>query len=385
VVSPILSNIYLDRLEQCAETVLCPASNRGPRRRPYPPYRALLNAARKHRLAGERDAATRLRHQAQPVPAREPNAPHFRRLWYGRYADEWLLGFRGPHEEAEAIKDQRKTFRRETLTLPRSEEKPLSTQARTASARFLGYEVVTPQADDTHDRAHHRRSSHGALGLKMPVEVIRTQCAHSRRHGQPTPLAARLHATDYSIVTQYQAAYRGVVQDYRMAFHVHRLWPVHRVMPWSLAKTLANKHRTSVNTIFHTYRATGATPPGPLRVLEVQHARGEGKPPLIARCGGLALRWHRHGVRTEKPKEVYGQRSEVVQRLLAQTCELCGAQEPCEVHHIRRLADLHKPGRKEKPLWIQRLGAYRRKTLVTCRACHEARHRERPGRRHVPL
>jgi hypothetical protein len=28
--------------------------------------------------------------------------------------------------------------------------------------------------------------------------------------------------------------------------------------------------------------------------------------------------------------------------------------------------------------------AYRRKTLVTCRTCHEALHRERPGRRHVP-
>ena len=28
--------------------------------------------------------------------------------------------------------------------------------------------------------------------------------------------------------------------------------------------------------------------------------------------------------------------------------------------------------------------AYRRKTLVTCRACHEALHRERPGQRHVP-
>jgi Type II intron maturase len=213
----------------------------------------------------------------------------------------------------------------------------------------------------------------------------RTKCAQYMRHGKPTHLAARLHATDYSIVTQYQAEYRGLVQYYLMAFNVHRLWQVHRVMQLSLAKTLANKHRTSINTIFHKYRATVATPHGPLKVLEVQHARGEDKPPLIARFGGIPLRWHRHGILNEKPKEVYGRRSEVVQRLLAQTCELCGAQEHCEVHHIRRLADLHKPGRKEKPLWIQRMIAYRRKTLVTCRACHEALHRERPGQRHVPL
>jgi hypothetical protein len=39
-----------------------------------------------------------------------------------------------------------------------------------------------------------------------------------------------------------------------MALNVHRLWQVHRVMQLSLAKTLANKHRTSINTIFHKYR-----------------------------------------------------------------------------------------------------------------------------------
>jgi hypothetical protein len=101
------------------------------------------------------------------------------------------------------------------------------------------------------------------------------------RHGKPTHLAARLHATDYSIVTQYQAEYRGLVQYNLMAFNVHRLWQVHRVMQLSLAQTLAHKHRTSVNKIFHTHRATVATPHGPLRVLEVQHKRGEGQTPLM--------------------------------------------------------------------------------------------------------
>jgi group II intron reverse transcriptase/maturase len=384
VVSPVLSNIYLDRFDQFLGTVLLPACNRGPRRRPYPPYMALLNAARKQRLAGEREAATRLRRQAQHLPARDPNDPHFRQLWYVRYADAWLLGFSGPRAEAEAIKGQLKTFLRDTLKLTLSEEKTLITHARTTSARFLGYEVVTQQADDQQCRAHHRRCLNGALGLKVPVEVIRTKCVQYMRHGKPTHLAARLQATDYSIVTQYQAEYRGLVQYYLMACNVHRLWHVHRVMQLSLAKTLANKHRTSVNNIFRKYRATVATPHGPLKVLEVHHERGAGQTPLLARFGGIALRRQRQSILNDQPKEVYGRRSEVVQRLLAQTCELCGVQGPCEVHHIRRLADLHKPGRKEKPLWVQRMVAYRRKTLVTCRTCHEALHRERPGRRHVP-
>ncbi len=138
-----------------------------------------------------------------------------------------------------------KVFLRDALKLTLSEEKTLITQARTASARFLGYEVVTQQADDQHCRAQHRRCLNGALGLKIPVEVIRTKCASYMRHGKPTHLAARLHATDYSIVTQYQAEYRGLVQYYPMAFNVHRLWQVHRVMQLSLAQTLASECSTA--------------------------------------------------------------------------------------------------------------------------------------------
>ncbi|HEY6409123.1 MAG TPA: hypothetical protein VIY29_16810, partial [Ktedonobacteraceae bacterium] len=36
-----------------------------------------------------------------------------------------------------------------------------------------------------------------------------------------------------------------------------------------------------------------------------------------------------------------------LQRVFADTCELCGSSERVEVHHIRKLADLEKPGRKE--------------------------------------
>ena len=119
---------------------------------------------------------------------------------------DWRLGFSGPREEAEAIKGQLKAFLRATLTLTLAEEKTLLPQARTASARLLGYEGVTQQADDHQCRAQHRRGINGALGLKIPGAVIRTPCAPSLRHGQPTHLAARLHATDDRIVTPSQAA-----------------------------------------------------------------------------------------------------------------------------------------------------------------------------------
>ena len=78
-----------------------------------------------------------------------------------------------------------------------------------ASARFLGYEIVTLDADDKHDRRSHRRCINGAPGLKIPVDVIRTKCARYMRRGKPTHLAARLHETDFSIVTPVPSGISG--------------------------------------------------------------------------------------------------------------------------------------------------------------------------------
>jgi len=289
VVSPILSNIYLDRLDQFVETVLLPVNNRGDRRNPNPPYMALLKAVQKARSTGDHKKAKELRLLAQHMPSRDPLDPDFRRLWYVRYADDWLLGFSGPRVEAEAIKCLLAEFLREALKLELSQEKTLITNARTESARFLGYEIINLSADDKQHRALRRRCINGSIGLKVPVDVIRSQCSKYMQRGKPIQLAARIHDSDYSIVAQYQ----GFVQYYLMAFNVHRLWWLHRVMELSLAKTLADKFKLSVSKVFRRYKTTMPTPHGTLKVLEVIHHRGVDKEPLITRFGGIELRWQK--------------------------------------------------------------------------------------------
>jgi group II intron reverse transcriptase/maturase len=191
VVSPILSNIYLDRLDQFVERVLLPTYNYGDRRKPNPPYMALLNAARRKRIAGEHEEARKLRQQAQQMPARDPDDPDFRRLWYVRYADDGLLGFSGPREEAGQIKVQLAEFLRDELKLELSPEKTLITNARTEAARFLGYEIINQDADDKQCRKVKRRCINGVPGLKVPVDVIREKCAKYMRHGEPIQRAER--------------------------------------------------------------------------------------------------------------------------------------------------------------------------------------------------
>ncbi len=379
VVSPLLSNIYLDRLDRFVENTLLPAYNRGDRRRNDPEYKALLRAARRAGDKGEFEEARRLRKQAQAMPSRDPNDPDFRRLWYVRYADDFLLGFSGPRHEAEEIKRRIADFLRGALRLEMSDEKTLVTHARTDAAKFLGYEVVVLDADDKRDHRG-QRCINGVVQLKVPEAAVKQRCRRYMRRGKPAHRPELLSDSPFSIVTQYQAEYRGFVQYYLMAFNAHRLWRLHHVMQRSLLRTLANKHRTTTRKVKRRMRVEVSDRGSTLKALRLFVER-EGATPLVATFGGISLKWKKEAHLVDEPKPVYnGLRSEVVQRLLAQRCELCGCEEgPVEVHHVRRLADLNRPGRGEKPLWVRRMASRQRKTLVVCVRCHRDIHRDRNG------
>lgn len=67
-------------------------------------------------------------------------------------------------------------------------------------------------------------------------------------------------------------------------------------------------------------------------------------------------------------------RNELIHRLLAGRCELCESTDRLEVHHLRKLADLNRRDRPDKPAWVHLMAKRRRKTLVICRNCHEDIH-----------
>jgi len=103
--------------------------------------------------------------------------------------------------------------------------------------------------------------------------------------------------------------------------------------------------------------------------------RGEGKAPLIAQWGGIRLaRTHKAAYLDDDPHPIYNSHSELLERLLAQSCELCGSHDSIEVHHIRALKDLQRKGRAERPKWMEIMAARRRKTLVLCQRCHKEVH-----------
>lgn len=381
VVRPILANIYLDRLDQWIETTLLPKHNRGEKRAINLEYRRWSKNAWRIDRRGKYQEARAMRVVARRLPSQDPDDPTFRRLRYIRYADDFLLGFIGPRSEAETIKRQLGEFLRDTLKLELSETKTLITQARREAARFLGYEVSVLQ-DDTARGKTGRRNINGVIGLRVPDDVLRGKCAPYMARGKPVHRPALLADSVFSTVARYQQEFRGIVNYYRLTSNVHAFSRLKWVMETSLTKTLAAKLRISVHRVYQRFGITLQTPLGPYKGLRVTVERVD-KKPLVAVWGGIALRRDLDATLDDQPSRVWNGRTELEQRLLAGTCELCGSPNRPVVHHIRALKDLKRRGRAPKPAWVVAMATRQRKTLVVCHACHQDIHAGRPTRQAI--
>jgi len=371
VASPILSNIYLDKLDNYAETVLIPQYTRGKIRKVNPAYNKANKALLHARKRRDRDEVRKLRHEKRRLPFGDPYDPGFRRLRYSRYADDHLLGFIGPKAEAEKVKAQLAAFLHDELKLELSAEKTLITHARTHPARFLGYEIIVQHGDSKIIAG--QRAANGKIGLRVPLDVIKAKRALYLCHGKPWHRSAMQNLDDYDIVRAYGAEYRGIVQYYLLANDVWRLDRLRWDAVTSMLKTLAAKHQSSVNKMAAKHMATIETPYGPRRCFEARIER-TGKQPLVARFGGIPLVRDKRAVLIDRSPshQVTYPRKELVRRLLARRCEQCGESDRVTVHQVQSLASLERHA--SQTAWAALMLRKRRKTLVVCRPCHDAIH-----------
>src|SRR5215472_10082042 len=371
VVSPILSSIYLDKLDKFVEQELIPQYTRGASRNLNPVYRETANRLRNARRRGDRVGVRELSKRLRKLPSRDPMDPGYRRLKYIRYADDHLLGFTGPKAEAEQLKASLATFLRETLGLELNQDKTLITHARSQPARFLGYDITVQHCNARVTRG--RRAANGIVALRVPPEVIKAKCAPYRQRGKPWHRPELQNLPDYDIVRVYGAEYRRVVNYYLLAQNVGWLSTLRWNAETSMLKTLAAKHKSSVAKIAARYKAKVVTGHGPRTCFEASLKR-EGRKDLVARFGGIILRQDRRAViHDPAPVPVHAPRKELIHRLLKRRCELCEQNATVAVHQVAGLRQLGKP-RPGQPAWAALMARMRRKTLIVCAACHDYIH-----------
>jgi group II intron reverse transcriptase/maturase len=373
VASPILSNIYLHRLDTFVETVLIPQYNRRVHRASNFEYKRTASAIERARKRGDRTQVRELRKRLRNLPSQDPQDPRYRRLRYARYADDHLIGFVGPKAEAEQIKQRLTQFLRDDLKLELSQEKTLITHARTGAAKFLGYEITVQHSNRKITRG--RRAVNGVVRLRVPTAVIKAKCALYLQRGKPATRSPLVNRGEFDIVATFGVEYRGLVQYYLLAGDVHRLNRLHGVMRTSMLKTLACKYDSTTRKMAAKYKAKIETPHG-LRTCHQVVIERSGRKPLVARFGGIPLKRQPKAVITDRiPERVIYPRKELPLRLLRGRCEICEQPDDIVMHHVRKLADLGQPGASQ-PAWAKLMAKRRRKTLAVCATCHHAIHAE---------
>lgn len=371
VVSPVLSNIYLHKLDEFVERELIPKYTRGKGRRLNPQYTRIWRRLAAARESGDRDQIRKLTRSLRAIPSVDPEDPSYRRLLYCRYADDHLLGFIGSKAESEEIKRKLARFLRETLALELNPDKTLITHARTRAARFLGYEITVQHCDT--QLTNGRRMVNGKVALMVPKDVIKAKCAPYRKQGKPWHRPRLQNLDDYDIVRIYGAEYRGVVNYYLPARNVSALHTLHWNAETSMLKTLAAKHKSSVRKMAARHKTKAVTKNGPRTCFEARLER-KGKNDLVARFGGIPLKQDKRAlINDPAPVPIRTPPRELIARLRRRRCELCEQGATVAVHQVTKLADLGSSGAGQ-PAWAALMAKMRRKTLIVCRECHEIIH-----------
>lgn len=301
-----------------------------------------------------------------------------RKVQYVRYADDFLLAYSGPKAEAEDIKSQIRRFLRDALKLELSEEKTLITHAKD-TARFLGYDITIMKDDgkmsacENHFGMFRKRSINGLVKLMVPWEKINEKCREFIIGGKTRKRMDQMANEDFSIVAWYGIVFRGVAEYYCMAHdRASKLIRLKYVMQTSMLKTLAAKHKTSVNVMAKKYRVEAFDPKSnEMRVAYQVKVERPGKYPLFATFGGFSLRRQDKEINDQPTRNRNG-RTEILERLTADRCENCQSEHDCQVHHVKKVSNLRKW--KDRPDWADLMILRSRKTLVLCRECHTDLH-----------
>lgn len=384
IVSPILANIYLDKLDKYVKEYIR-HFDMGTKRRPGKESNDLANERKRtvRKLKKVKDGTEKaalvarlkaIEQERAAFPSRDEMDGSYRRLKYIRYADDFILGVIGSKEDALRIKEDIKSFLSESLALELSEEKTLITHTG-KSAKFLGYEItVTRNNHQRRDVQGRLRRTYGKrVRLNVSMATLRDKLLEygameiKLRNGKeiwkPKCRSGLIFNDDLEILDRYNRETVGFCNYYLIANNCVVLHNFRYIMEYSMYKTFAGKYRSTVRKINKKYRLN--------KLFTVKYEqKGVIKSRTFYKTSFKRRTTAFNGSCDIEPYSIADvSRTNLTDRLKAEKCELCGATGKLIMHHVRNLKDL-----KGKESWKRLMSARKRKTIALCPSCHRLRH-----------
>ena len=384
IVSPILANIYLDKLDKYVKEYIR-HFDMGTKRRPGKESNDLANERKRtvRKLKKVKDGTEKaalvarlkaIEQERAAFPSGDEMDGSYRRLKYIRYADDFILGVIGSKEDALRIKEDIKSFLSESLALELSEEKTLITHTG-KSAKFLGYEItVTRNNHQRRDVQGRLRRTYGKrVRLNVSMATLRDKLLEygameiKHRNGKevwkPKCRSGLIFNDDLEILDRYNRETVGFCNYYLIANNCVVLHNFRYIMEYSMYKTFAGKYRSTVRKINKKYRLN--------KLFTVKYEqKGVIKSRTFYKTSFKRRTTAFNGSCDIEPYSIADvSRTNLTDRLKAEKCELCGATGKLIMHHVRNLKDL-----KGKESWKRLMSARKRKTIALCPSCHRLRH-----------
>jgi hypothetical protein len=221
-----LSNIYLNELDQRMMDRI-KTFNKGKKRQERHEYWRIRDqrkrAKKKARQTGDWMAHKALTKKMLETQATDPQDPNFRRMYYCRYADDFLVGVVGNKEDAQAVKEWLSTYLKQDLQLEFSAEKTRITHAE-KRVRFLGYDIK--RGDTKRKVMVIQRQGRGVQRTcmkKLTLLIPQDKCdAFAQTYGQRQGWQGRerihlAHLSELEILMVYNAEIRGFLGYYALA------------------------------------------------------------------------------------------------------------------------------------------------------------------------
>ena len=384
IVSPILANIYLDKLDKYVKEYIR-HFDMGTKRRPGKESNDLANERKRtvRKLKKVKDGTEKaalvarlkaIEQERAAFPSGDEMDGSYRRLKYIRYADDFILGVIGSKEEAQRIKEDIKSFLSASLALELSEEKTLITHTG-KSAKFLGYEITVTR--DNHQRRDVRGCLRRTYGKRVRLNVsmatlrdklleygaMEIKLRNGKEVWKPKCRSGLIFNDDLEILDRYNRETVGFCNYYLIANNCVVLHNFRYIMEYSMYKTFAGKYRSTVRKINKKYRYN--------KLFTVKYEqKGAIKSRTFYKTSFKRRTTAFNGSCDIEPYSIADvSRTNLTDRLKAEKCELCGATGKLIMHHVRNLKDL-----KGKESWERLMSARKRKTIALCPSCHRLRH-----------
>lgn len=354
VLSPILCNIFLNQLDLWLETYK-EAFNKGTRRRTNPEWKRLSRAGKIKEV------------QLLQIGSKMAKDSNFKRMFWVRYADDFIIGISGPKEDCIKLRLELKDFL-SSIGLHLSEDKTRITHARNQMAHFLGTDIritpleIRPLLDVVRgDQAFKVRAVTRPQLLAPISQMVKRleERGLARNGGNPTRFGRMIPFETHRIVRLMFSMWLGIANYYSFVNNTGALGRIHYIIKYSCILTLAAK--LNLGTKAKVFKKFGSD-------ITIRDAEGK----ILASFPDVSLaNTGKFNNSVSDPNRRWEKLSRATFRSLSvldSPCTLCGSTTNVEMHHVKAIR--HSSKAIKQDYFTAIMSRMNRKQMPVCRDCH---------------